>query len=340
MTLADVIGKPAAELMAVLGRVRLHTVGDTGRHGGSVEEENVAAAMTADFAVDPLNDPALFFHLGDVIYGTGKDAGYRDAFYRPFMEYPGKIIAIPGNHDGETFPTTDPVSLRAFLANFCLPRAEVPPMARGVGILRQMVPQPGVYWWLQHELFDVIALYSNIGEGQGELTDGKGDDQQVKFLTASLTKIAADRRRRGVRKALVIATHHPPYSSGGHSGSAAMLMEIDEACAAAGIVPHMVLSGHAHNYQRYTRTNLITSEPATTTFLVAGTGGYGLRPAGVAGDPGRRSREANALAAANPPVYEKAIEGVWVSDADDYAGEIVAEFRLVAAGVSDGVRIR
>ena len=33
-----------------------------------------------------------------------------------------------------------------------------------------------------------------------------------------------------------------------------MLKQIDAACAKAGVWPHAFLSGHAHNYQRLTRT--------------------------------------------------------------------------------------
>ena len=49
-----------------------------------------------------------------------------------------------------------------------------------------------------------------------------------------------------------------------------MLADIDSVCQQAGILPDMVLSGHAHLYERYTRfvgTNQIS-------FVVAGTGGY------------------------------------------------------------------
>src|ERR671936_509121 len=56
-------------------------------------------------------NPALFLHLGDVIYGPHKEQLYRDEFYRPYMKYPGKIAAIPGNHDGEVFAETDPEPL-------------------------------------------------------------------------------------------------------------------------------------------------------------------------------------------------------------------------------------
>jgi hypothetical protein len=49
-----------------------------------------------------------------------------------------------------------------------------------------------------------------------------------------------------------------------------MLADIDAACSAAGVWPHAVFSGHAHNYQRYTRTVGAKQIP----FVVAGCGGH------------------------------------------------------------------
>ena len=49
-----------------------------------------------------------------------------------------------------------------------------------------------------------------------------------------------------------------------------MLQDIDSACKVAGVWPHAVFSGHAHNYQRYTRTVSNLQIP----FLVAGCGGH------------------------------------------------------------------
>ena len=58
-----------------------------------------------------------------------------------------------------------------------------------------------------------------------------------------------------------------------------MLKQIDDACSAAGIQPDLHLSGHAHLYERYTRTVGGKQIP----YLVAGMGGYydlpGLKPA-------------------------------------------------------------
>jgi hypothetical protein len=212
----------------------------------------------------------LFLHLGDVIYGHDKTQLYRDEFYRPYMKYPGKIIAIPGNHDGEVFSGTDPVSLKEFLNNFCAASAAVPKIAADVRIFRETMTQPGVYWMLSAPFVDVIGLYSNIAEGPGNLLGASGDDQQVKWLSKTLASL----KQSADNKALVIATHHPPYSSGGHSGSPEMLAQIDKACNDAGIVPHAMLAGHAHTYQRYTRTARIGGTPVQIPCLVAGCGGH------------------------------------------------------------------
>jgi hypothetical protein len=225
--------------------------------------------MTGDY--DPAaggRNPALLIHLGDVIYGHDKSKLYRDEFYRPYMKYPGKIIAIPGNHDGETFKGTDPVSLQEFRNNFCAPSAMVPSIAADVRIFRETMTQPGVYWMLSTPFANIIGLYSNIAEGPGNLLGAKGDDQQIKWLTNTL----ADLKQSGDKRALVIATHHPPYSSGGHSPSKDMVAQIDKACNDAGIAPHAMLAGHSHNYQRYARTTRLGGTQVQIPYLVAGCG--------------------------------------------------------------------
>src|SRR5258708_31329906 len=119
--------------------------------------------MEQDFNVDPpANSRACFFHLGDVIYLHDKDARLRTEFYEPYVHYPGKIIAIPGNHDGEVFPKSDPTTLKAFLANFCAASQSVPPIAGT--IFRQTMNQPAVYWLLDAPFLHIVALYSNAAE--------------------------------------------------------------------------------------------------------------------------------------------------------------------------------
>jgi Calcineurin-like phosphoesterase len=273
MDLKDVIGAPGVNDIKNAGAIKFHFIGDSGRNGGdTVPQEQVAEAMTSDY--DPAahgHNPALLIHLGDVIYGHDKAALYRDEFYRPYMKYPGKIMAIAGNHDGEVFKGTDPVSLKEFLNNFCATTATVPDIAGEVRIFRQTMTQPGVYWMLSAPFVNIIGLYSNIAEGPGNLLGKNNDDKQVKWFTKTLKAL----KQSGDNRALVIATHHPPYSSGGHSSSKEMLAQIDKVCLDAGVSPHAMLAGHAHNYQRYTRTAKIGGpNDVQVPYLVAGCGGH------------------------------------------------------------------
>jgi hypothetical protein len=144
----------------------------------------------------------------------------------------------------------------------------LPGIAGDVRIFRETMTQPGVYWMLTTPFANIIGLYSNIAEGPGDLLGANGDDKQVKWLTTTLASL------KGSKKALVIATHHPPFSSGGHSPSKEMLAQLDKVCDDAGVVPHAMLAGHAHNYQRYTRTATLAGRQARIPYIVAGCGGH------------------------------------------------------------------
>jgi hypothetical protein len=91
---------------------------------------------------------------------------------------------------------------------------------------------------------------------------------------AQLQAAATQRATKGSDPfALIIAVHHPPFTiSSQHFPSPQMLQEIDDACKTAGIWPDLVLSGHAHLYERYTRT--LATDARQIPFLVAGNGGY------------------------------------------------------------------
>jgi hypothetical protein len=272
MDLSEIIGQPGVDEIKATGAIRFHAVGDTGRPGGDASEQgHIADAMKGDY--DPAaggGNPALFIHLGDVIYGHDKSLLYRDEFYRPYTTYPGKIIAIPGNHDGETFAQTDPTPLKAFRDNFCAATATVPPIASGARIFRETMTQPGVYWMLSAPFVNIIGLYSNIAEGPGSILGTNNDKKQLQWLDKTLSNL----KQTADRRALVIATHHPPYSSGGHSPSKLMLEQIDAACKNNKIAPHAMLAGHSHNYQRYTRSTDFGSGGVKIPYIVAGCGGH------------------------------------------------------------------
>ena len=101
---------------------------------------------------------------------------------------------------------------------------------------------------------------------------------QLDFLSQQLATATAE-RRAGQRRALILVTHHPPFTaSPDHVPSEAMLTMIDQACQSAGIWPDLHLSGHAHLYERYTRRVAGRDIP----YLVAGMSGFynlaGLKP--------------------------------------------------------------
>jgi predicted phosphodiesterase len=250
-----------------------HACGDSGGTNQPIQEA-IALAMAADFQQAV---PSFFLHLGDVIYGPNKDQSYLDRFYRAYASYPAPIVAIPGNHDGEVIPGADPTSLRAFWANFCTATPQPPQGAAQTGLTRMTMTEPGVYWLLRTPAADIFGLYSNTGENAGTLSDGHGDQTQIQFLLQSLQTIASE-RQTGNRKALIVAMHHPPYSSSGHAGSTLLLSQIDAQCTVAGIYPDLVLSGHSHNYQHYMRSFKFDGAALQVPYLVAGTGGVGLQP--------------------------------------------------------------
>jgi hypothetical protein len=287
MDLSEVIGAAGVKEIEDLGEIRFHALGDSGV-GQAQEAEQIAAEMATDYKVGAgAVNPAFLFHLGDVIYGPGKEQHYPDRFYRPYFHYPGKILAIPGNHDGEVISSVDSPSLSAFQANFCTSKAVVPPQAAGIGIYRETMTQPGVYWLLEAPFVRIIGLYSNLLENPGYLqgiTKGKGDTSQLDWLKATLTTIAKNKDK----KALIIATHHPPYSQSGHSGSQEMHQSIVDVCTATGVTPDAFLSAHAHNYQRYTRRVSGKQVP----YIVVGTGGMAPQPVAAAtGQPADASNQ-------------------------------------------------
>jgi predicted phosphodiesterase len=281
MTLDDIIGAQGTQEIVARGSITFHAVGDTG--SPDTMTEIVSNVMTNDYDIsDPAGAPAFLFHLGDVIYYDNTARGYLQQFYTPYKHYPGKIIAIPGNHDGEMIKfdqpgqasTGQPYSLQAFEANFCMPAPGVP--AAAGTIYREMVSQPAVYWYLNAPLVDIVALYSNVADGPGFIADDNviGQSQKI-WLLKTLETIAAARTNE--RKALIIAVHHPPFSGGGHSPSVAMLKDIDDCCTQAKIMPDAVISGHSHNYQRFTRYVSFSGTNMQIPYFVCGCSGHGVQ---------------------------------------------------------------
>ena len=287
MTLQEIVGVAGVRQIKNSGSITFQAVGDTG--SPDTMTEIISVAMAADFDIsNPGTAPAFLFHLGDVIYYDNTAKGYLQQFYTPYKHYPGKIIAIPGNHDGETVkydqpgqPSTGPgKSLDAFQENFCQDSPRVPPAAKT--IYREMISQPAVYWYLDAPFVDIVALYSNVADGPGYISDANViGNVQMNWFIETLQAIAAQ-REKGSRKALIVAVHHPPFSGGGHSPSPEMLKDMDDCCKTAGIMPDAVLSGHSHNYQRFTRYHPFGGMNMQIPYMVVGCSGHGVQHVGHA----------------------------------------------------------
>ncbi len=242
------------------GKLVFHCVGDTGGIHGVATQEAIAVAMENQIKNAAEGDvPAFFYNLGDVIYFNGQSTLYKTEFYEPYQYYPALIFAIPGNHDGDTqvysgdLPDTEP-SLYGFFQNFC---ASTP---QHLSPYRMSMTQPYVYWTLDAPFVTIIGLYSNV---EGAL-DARGRNDQQSYLEAQL-------KNADPGKKVLITVHHPPLSlDSAHGGTPDILTAIDRAINATGRTPDAVLSGHVHNYQRFSR--VINSR--TIPYVVAGAGGY------------------------------------------------------------------
>jgi Icc-related predicted phosphoesterase len=260
LVLADVLPPGQIEAITNAGRLVFHVVGDTGGIKTPVPQMNVAQQMERDSTSSPAESrPAFFYHLGDVVYFYGEAQEYYPQFYEPYSSYQAPIFAIPGNHDGDLsrdMQAQGVPSLAAFVTNFCASIPHHTPDAQEEP--RHAMTQPNVYWTLETPLVTIIGLYTNVPEG------GWLDDDQIRWLEEELQQAPKDR-------ALIVAMHHPIYSyDDHHSGSSYMHRVLDEAMQQTGRMPDLVLAGHVHNYQRFTRQLNGRSLP----YLVAGAGGY------------------------------------------------------------------
>jgi hypothetical protein len=265
--LSSVIGAAATLKIQNSGKITFHTVGDT----GGIHNPQFQFAVADAMAKDTSSSAAFWYHLGDVVYYFGQEQYYFEQFYDPYRDYNAPIFAIPGNHDGAVYTGETAKSLDAFVANFCTPQPTQTPDSQGA--VRTTMDQPGVYFTLNAPFVKFIGLYSNTSEGgtEGVIANSKIGTAQLTFLQQQLAAAKAERASGQTTRALVIATHHPPFTgSPEHVPSPSMLKQIDQACTAAGIHPDLYLSGHAHLYERYTRTVGGKQIP----YVVAGMGGY------------------------------------------------------------------
>jgi hypothetical protein len=237
------------------GKIVFHLTGDTGGVKYPIPQLIVSKKMEEQLHVAAANRPAFFYIPGDVVYFNGQAEEYYPQFYNPYENYKVPIFAIPGNHDGNPGPSGNP-SLEAFMANFCSPTATITPDAQDVE--RDAMTQPNCFFTLNAPFVTIVGLYSNVPEG------GKIEQDQIDWFVNELKTAPKDR-------ALLVAVHHPAYSfDDHHSGSTHIRDVLDGAFQKSGRMADVVITGHVHNYQRFTRTIGDREVP----YLVAGAGGY------------------------------------------------------------------
>lgn len=248
---------------------------------------------------------SFLYHLGDIIYkpGAGSDVEsneaaddatvgpeddrgrmYNDQFYAPYSPYERPIFAIAGNHDGKYSPHHRKSAIDHFFTNFCAPSRA--PSPDNVSDSRGAMTQPYIYWRLDTPLAYFIGLYSNIANG-GMLDDPSGseDGAQYQWLVTQLRGIRSTNTGHAPRKAVVLAVHYPPYSGasnfpqrgdprlGPTNARAARPLSavLQQAFAESGQRPDVIVSAHAHLYQRLTYRY---ADGWELPLLVAGSGGH------------------------------------------------------------------
>jgi hypothetical protein len=207
--------------------------------------------------------PAFVYSVGDIVYFHGEASQYQPQFYEPYAHVELPIVGIPGNHDGDVAEDdsgnpTGRQPLDTFMANFCTATAQAPPADPELEFGRHTQTLPWCDWTLGLEAVTIIGLYSNVPSG------GHFETSQTDWMAAQLKSAPTDRP-------LILTFHHPPLSVDAmHGGSKKMVAAVTQACASANRYPDVILTGHVHDYQRFSWD----LAGHTITTIVQGNSGY------------------------------------------------------------------
>jgi Icc-related predicted phosphoesterase len=257
LDIKDILAPAEYEKIAAKKRLVFHLNGDMGGIKYGEPQAIVAEGMEKDLLKANADGllPDFLYITGDCVYFNGEVSQYYTQFYEPYELYHRPIFAVPGNHDGENLDSD--TTLDGFMRNFCARTPAKTPESQGS--FRTPMVQPNCYWTLLTPLVSIVGLYSNVPEG-GEIRSPQLDwiVNELKTLPSNLP--------------LFVALHHPLYSADDHhSGSSHMRKVLDQAAAAAGRYPDMVLAGHVHNYQRLSSVH---PQRGLVPHIVTGAGGY------------------------------------------------------------------
>jgi hypothetical protein len=238
--------------------ITFYVIGDHGGIKAPGPQNAVSYAMQK--RGDPA--PAFVYSVGDWVYFGGDEGGWASQVYEAYAHLDLPLVGIPGNHDDQYGgnPPYDPSRgpLDAWMANMCTTSPEVPPADPQLEYGRHTQTEPWCDWTLELKAATIIGLYTNVPSG------GHLEQSQVDWLTSELRTAPADRP-------LIVTLHHPPYSVDAHHGGSKKMGEaLDGAFGRAGRWPELVLAGHVHDFQCFTRK---TAEK-TVRYVVIGNSGY------------------------------------------------------------------
>jgi hypothetical protein len=253
-------GRATAEQVGIVESdpLTFFVIGDQGGVVAPAPQNAVSYAMQRQ----PPPQPAFVYSVGDWVYFGGDEAGWDRQVYEPYAHLNVPLVGIPGNHDDQHGgdPPFDPSRgpLDAWMANMCTTTPQIPPADPQFEYGRHTETEPYCDWTLELQALTIIGVYSNVPSG------GHFEPGQIQWLGDELKAAPTDRP-------VIVTLHHPPYSVDiVYGGSQTMGSALDQAFNASGRLPELVLSGHVHDYQRFTRT--IGSTPVP--YIVSGTGGY------------------------------------------------------------------
>lgn len=238
--------------------------GDTGGLKSPAFQQLIAEQMGKQYldAKNPEDRPSFLYHVGDIVYHFGEADQYERQFFKPYKNYPAPIFAIPGNHDSDVNPNAaiPYSSLGPFTSVFCGTQPRPIPFAADPS--RKSGIQPNVYWTMQTPLANIIGLASNVPK-YGIITE-----EQKQWFIEELKHAAAEH----AEKAIIVCLHHAPYSADfNHGSSIPMINFLEDAFNEADVQPDLVMSGHVHNYQRFSKSY---GGGKVTPFIVCGAGGF------------------------------------------------------------------
>jgi len=248
--------------------ISFFVLGDVGGIKEAGPQNAVSVAMQ-DLLEEGQN-AAFVLIVGDVVYYNGQQmadvegqqTGYLDQFYEPYGHLVRPIIAFPGNHDGEREDPTQqqPASLQGFMENFCAEQPGIPVDDPQLEYGRHTQTLPYCEWTLNLQAATIVAVYTNVP------SHGHLEPRQEERLVEEL-------RKADPNKKLIVGLHHPPYSIDSHHGESPPMQEaLDKAFQQSGRIPDLVVSGHVHDYQRFTRAVVGSDKPVP--YVVSGNGGY------------------------------------------------------------------